>query len=149
MYDARLVSRPFLKFSKSSPWRIRRATPRGRVPMRAGERGTRSYDRGPDREQRAREAHRQSSETMNCNGGSSVAGEARKAGATVDSRPIVTCEFTASPVPDPLPITRSLFRTTVLDASPASILVTFLVSFCPPGIVCVRVKFATPNNAYL
>ncbi|KYM88375.1 Trafficking protein particle complex subunit 10 [Atta colombica] len=61
--------------------------------MRAGERGTRSYDRGPDWEQRVREAHRQSSETMNCNGGSSVAGEACKAGASVDSRPIVTCEF--------------------------------------------------------
>ena len=61
--------------------------------MRAGERGTRSYDRGPDWEQRVREAHRQSSETMNCNGGSSVPGEACKAGASVDSRPIVTCEF--------------------------------------------------------
>ncbi|XP_018396820.1 PREDICTED: trafficking protein particle complex subunit 10 [Cyphomyrmex costatus] len=59
--------------------------------MRAGERGTRSYDRGPDREQRVREAHRQSSETMNCNGGSSVAGEACNAGASVDCRPIVTC----------------------------------------------------------
>lgn len=59
--------------------------------MRAGERGTRSYDRGSDRKQRAREAHRLSSETMNCNGGSSMAGETCKAGATVDSRPIVTC----------------------------------------------------------
>lgn len=72
---------------------------RRRVSMRAGERGTRSYDRGPDREQRAREAHRQSSETMNCNGGSSVTGETRKAAASLDNRPIVTCEFlvTVSP----------------------------------------------------
>jgi len=67
--------------------------------MRAGERGTKSYDRGPDREQRVREAHRQSSETMNCNGGSSVAGEACKAGASVDSRPIVTCEFRRDRLP--------------------------------------------------
>lgn len=71
--------------------------------MRAGERGPRSYDRGPDREQRARnEAHRQSAEAMNCNGGSSAAGEARKAQATVDGRPIVTCEFQGLP-PSPPP----------------------------------------------
>jgi len=86
--------------------------------MRAGERGTRSYDRGPDREQRAREAHRQSSETMNCNGGSSVAGEARKAGASVNSKPIVTCEFrdrffrsSSSRQTDNTTVIRALFST--------------------------------------